>query len=122
MSTVRGCDSNSGDPDRTQIAPSIRVALRMLSRPTTVCADEYMGVSQLSIVDGETMEQVALLQMPARVPFGIHAHWMGEEELSEHIAHTREKAARLGDKTSTEVLADDGQRVREGPGDGLKAR
>ena len=52
----------------------------------TFVHDDETGESLLSIVDGETMEQVALLRVPERVPFGLHGHWVPEEELQAHTA------------------------------------
>ena len=58
--------------------------------------DELVGESLLSIVDGVELEQVALLRLPARVPYGIHGHWMPEDELREHIAHHSARRAADG--------------------------
>ena len=47
----------------------------------TLVHDAATDESLLSIVDGETMTQVALLRVPERVPFGLHGHWVPEEEI-----------------------------------------
>ena len=58
----------------------------------TFVHDDETGESLLSIVDGETMEQVALLRVPERVPFGLHGHWVPEEELQAHTARQNQVA------------------------------
>ena len=52
----------------------------------TFVHDSATGDSLLSIVDGEEMEQVALLRVPGRVPYGLHGHWVPEDELQAHVS------------------------------------
>ena len=52
----------------------------------TFVHDSATGDSLLSIVDGEEMEQVALLRVPERVPYGLHGHWVPEDELQAHVS------------------------------------
>lgn len=37
--------------------------------------------AELLVLDARSMEEVARLRLPARVPFGVHACWLGREEL-----------------------------------------
>lgn len=47
----------------------------------TLVHDARTGESLLSVVDGESMAQAALLRVPERVPFGLHGHWVPEAEI-----------------------------------------
>ena len=39
------------------------------------------SVATRSIVSPSTMELRAMLKAPSRVPYGLHGHWLSEEEL-----------------------------------------
>ena len=48
-------------------------------------AEDGIGFSELCIWDAEalTQEPIAKVRMPHRVPFGVHANWLSEEELAQ---------------------------------------
>ena len=47
----------------------------------TFVHDELLEQSFVSVVDGETMQQVAVLRIPSRVPFGLHGHWVDSADM-----------------------------------------
>lgn len=61
--------------------------LTFIHEERTDGAGEITGdqdASFVSVVDGTTFEQVCVLGLPRRVPYGLHGLWMSEAELSEH--------------------------------------
>jgi len=57
------------------------------------------GASFISVVDGTTFEQVCVLGLPRRVPYGLHGLWMSEAELTEHNERRARAASSASDAT-----------------------
>ncbi|KAJ1697400.1 hypothetical protein LUZ63_005912 [Rhynchospora breviuscula] len=49
--------------------------------------DENTGKSELNVMDAKTMsaKPVAVVDLPARVPFGLHAYFISEEQIKSQV-------------------------------------